>query len=104
MDRLTDCLLFFCWCNPQRYSASRYADMPPAASQSHDDLTERIEQALRISSSALSAYCNNDQSMVLLQFVFIFTIYLQGHRNRGVRMSVHTRKIMKGYDGVSLTP
>ena len=48
----------------QRYNASHYADTQPAVSQSYDDLTERIEQALRISASGLSTNCNTDQSMV----------------------------------------
>jgi len=59
-------MLDLCCCVPQHYNANRYADTPAAASQSYDDLTERIEQALRISSSGLSADCNTDQSLVLL--------------------------------------
>jgi len=67
-------LFVFCCCISQRYNASRYADPPTAISQSYDDLTDRIEQALRISSSGLSTDCNTDQSMVLLQFTYLLTV------------------------------
>jgi len=39
-------------------------DTSATISQSYDDLTEHIEQALRISSSGLSTNCNVDQSLV----------------------------------------
>jgi len=58
-------IVIFCRYFYQCYNASRYTEPPIAASQSYDDLTERIEQALRISSSGMSTHCNLDQSLVM---------------------------------------
>jgi len=60
-----------CFMLMQHYNASRYTDRLAAASQSYDDLTERIEQALRISASGLSANCNTDESMVQILCILL---------------------------------